>query len=82
MMFLDCPAYQDDEGAVRCGLPAVVMSRSVMRSTGGPLETAVIRCPSGHRFNAPIEFLTLRHPGTVADPVGMRDHRGLDLGIG
>ena len=82
MMFLDCPAYQDDEGSVRCGLPAVVKSRSAMRSTGGPLETAVIRCPSGHWFNAPIEFLTLGDPGTVADPVGRRDHRGLDLGIG
>ena len=24
MMFLDCPAYLDDEGAARCGLPAEV----------------------------------------------------------
>jgi hypothetical protein len=81
MMFLDCPAYQDDEG-LRCGLPAVVKSRSAIRSTDGPLETAVIRCPSGHWFNAPIAFLTLRDPGTVAEPVGRRDLRGLGLGIG
>jgi len=24
MMFLDCPAYLDRQGAVRCGLPAEV----------------------------------------------------------
>jgi hypothetical protein len=70
-MFLDCPAYLDDEGAVRCGLPAEVLSRFAMRSTGGPLESAMIRCASGHWFNAPIEFLTLptaqKHdPGSAA----------------
>jgi hypothetical protein len=27
MMFLDCPAYLDQEGAVRCGLPAEVRCR-------------------------------------------------------
>src|SRR5271165_7076126 len=52
-MFLDCPAYLDDEGAVRCGLPAEVRSRFMMRSTDGPLESAMIRCPVGHWFNAP-----------------------------
>jgi hypothetical protein len=26
MMFLDCPAYLDQNGAARCGLPAEVMS--------------------------------------------------------
>ena len=58
MMFLDCPAYLDEDGAVRCGLPAEVNSRFVMNSTDGPLESAMIRCPAGHRFNGPIEFLT------------------------
>ena len=58
MMFLDCPAYLDEEGAVRCGLPAEERSRFTMRSTSGPLESVMIRCPSGHWFNAPIEFLT------------------------
>ena len=58
MIFLDCPAYQDEEGTARCGLPAEVRYRSIMRSTGGPLESAVIRCPAGHWFNGPIESLT------------------------
>jgi hypothetical protein len=58
MMFLDCPAYLDDDGTVRCGLPAEVRRRLTMHSTGGPLESAIIRCPSGHWFNGPIEFLT------------------------
>src|SRR5262249_55536827 len=47
MMFLDCPAYLDQEGAVRCGLPAEVRSRFTMRSTDGPLETGMIQVPSG-----------------------------------
>jgi hypothetical protein len=58
MMFLDCPAYLDDEGALRCGLPAEVRRRFTMRSSDGPLEAAMIRCPSGHWFNGPIESLT------------------------
>jgi hypothetical protein len=74
-MFLDCPAWLDEEGAVRCGLPAEVRSRFTMRSTGGPLESAMIRCPSGHWFNAPIEFLTLKDgkepgPGSVGPAPG------------
>jgi len=76
MMFLDCPAYLDEEHTVRCGLPAEVRRRFTMRSTGGPLESAMIRCPSGHWFNGPIEFLTWdskdkRHPAsapTAASP--------------
>ena len=59
-MFFDCPAYLDDEGAVRCGLPAEVRSRFTMSSTDGPLESVSIRCPSGHWFNAPVESLTLK----------------------
>jgi len=57
-MFLDCPAYLDQEGAVRCGLPAEVRSRFTMRSTDGPLESVMIQCPSGHWFNGPIGSLT------------------------
>jgi hypothetical protein len=84
-MFLDCPAYLDKDGAVRCGLPAEVRSRFVMRSTDGPLESAMIRCPVGHAFNAPIEFLTWdKHQGehaqeravrTVAQPSRSSGHR-------
>jgi hypothetical protein len=43
-MFLDCPAYLDEQGVVRCGLPAEVQRRFVMSSTDGPLESAMIRC--------------------------------------
>jgi hypothetical protein len=59
-MFLDCPAYLDGDGAQRYGLPAEVQARYTMRSTDGPLESAKIRCPSGHWFNGPVEFLTVR----------------------
>ena len=59
MEFLACPAYLNDDGSVRCGLPAEVRSRFMMRSTDGPLECAMIRCPVGHWFNAPIESLTV-----------------------
>jgi hypothetical protein len=41
MMFLDCPAYLDQSGAARCGLPAEVRSRFTMRSTDGPLESLI-----------------------------------------
>jgi len=58
MMFLDCPAYLDEEGTLRCGLPAEVRCRFTMRSTGGPLEAAMIRCPAGHWFTGPVESLT------------------------
>ena len=58
MMFLNCPAYLDQDGAVRCGLPAEVRCRFIMRSTDGPLESAMISCPAGHSFSGPIELLT------------------------
>ena len=60
MMFLDCPAYLDKEGAARCGLPAEVEYRYTEGSTDGPLESAKIRCPRGHWFNGPIELLSLK----------------------
>jgi hypothetical protein len=58
VMFLDCPAYMDKQGTVRCGLPAQVRSRYIMNSTDGPLESVMIRCPSGHVFNGPVDSLT------------------------
>ena len=58
MMFLDCPAYLDRHGAVRCGLPAEVERRFTMGSSNGPAEGVMIRCPSGHWFNGAIESLT------------------------
>jgi hypothetical protein len=62
MMFLDCPACLDSDGAVRCGLPAEVRCRFTMRSTDGPLESVMIRCPAGHNFTGPIEVLV---PGST-----------------
>jgi hypothetical protein len=56
-MFVDCPAYMDNSGATRCGLPAVVVDRYTMNSTDGPLESARIRCPRYHFFNGPLESL-------------------------
>jgi hypothetical protein len=58
MMFLDCPAYLDHYGAVRCGLPAEVERQYTMSSNDGPAESAKIRCPAGHWFNGAIESLT------------------------
>jgi hypothetical protein len=57
-MFLDCPAYLDQDGAVRCGLPAEVRCRFTMHSTDGPVESAMIQCPAGHYFCGAIESLT------------------------
>jgi hypothetical protein len=64
--FLDCPEYLDSRGAVRCGLPAEVEYRYTVRSSDGPLESAKIRCPRGHWFNAPLESLACLAP----EPVG------------
>ena len=58
MLFLDCPARIDRDSAARCGLPAEVSGRFTMRSTDGPIECAMIRCPAGHWFNGAIESLT------------------------
>jgi hypothetical protein len=62
VMFLDCPAYLDRRGVLRCGLPAEVEYRYAVGSSDGPLESAKIRCPRGHWFNGPIESLTLPKP--------------------
>jgi hypothetical protein len=68
VMFLVCPAYLHTDGASRCGLPAEVRARYTVRSTAGPLESAKIRCPRGHWFNGPIEFLTLPDKPAAALP--------------
>ena len=66
-MFLDCPAYMDAEGKSRCGLPAEVRCRFIMDSSEGPLESVMIRCPVGHSFSAPIEFLTFKRQPSTAE---------------
>jgi hypothetical protein len=77
LMFLDCPAYLDKDRGHRCGLPAEVQRRFVMNSTDGPLESAMIRCPAGHFFSGPIEFLTYDKRETTASRSASRD-RGFD----
>jgi hypothetical protein len=92
-MFLDCPAYLDQDGTVRCGLPAEVRYRFTMRSSDGPLESAMIRCPAGHWFSGPIGSLTWdskneHDPGTAAAASTARHgslprtHDGRDSGGG
>lgn len=75
MMFLDCPAYMDRNGATRCGLPAAVEWRYTVNSTDGPLESAMIRCPLGHFFNGPVELLLW---DKAAAPPGLEDRRSQD----
>jgi hypothetical protein len=55
---MDCPAFLDEDGLIRCALPAEVQYRYAAGSTGGPLDSAKIRCPRGHWFNATIDVLT------------------------
>jgi hypothetical protein len=74
--FFDCPAHQDERGLVRCRLPAEVSRRFIMRSTDGPVESVVIRCPAGHFFHGPTEFLSLasappQTTDTVNHPCGV-----------
>src|SRR6266566_3764329 len=61
MMFLDCPAYLDQDGAARCGLPAEVSRRFTKGSTDEPLEGAVIRCAASSKPSASTS-LTLKEP--------------------
>jgi hypothetical protein len=72
VMFLDCPAYMDQHGAARCGLPAAVEYRYTVSSTDGPLESARTRCPRGHCFNGPLESLTWEKAAT-SGAQGLRD---------
>lgn len=56
-MFLDCPADLDARGELKCGLPAEVEYWYTIGSTDGPVRSAKICCPRGHRFNGPAESL-------------------------
>ena len=76
VMFVDCPAYLNESGSVRCGLPAGVEGRYTMRSTDGPLESVRIRCPRGHWFNGPVESLTLPQRSQGLDAAGCRQRDG------
>jgi hypothetical protein len=77
VMFFDCPAWMDQTGSVRCGLPAEVQGRYLMRSTDGPLESALIRCPRGHCFNGPVESLTLEErPDPAAERAAIARLKG------
>ena len=58
-MFLDCPAYMNRRGTVRCGLPAAVEDRYTAPSSDGPLESVKIRCARGHWFNGPVGSLSI-----------------------
>jgi hypothetical protein len=78
-MFLTCPACLDPGRTVRCGLPAEVRCRFTMCSTDGPLESVVIRCPAGHCFSGPIEFLTPDGTGNPdPGPAGLGPRAGRD----
>jgi hypothetical protein len=59
LRFFDCPAYLDETGSVRCGLPAEVEDEYTLQSTDGPLIGVRIRCLLGHHFNGPAEALRL-----------------------
>jgi hypothetical protein len=77
VMFVDCPAYMDKAGSVRCGLPAEVEGRYLMRSTDGPLESARIRCPRGHWFNGQVESLALEErPDQTAERTAIARLKG------
>jgi hypothetical protein len=80
MMFLNCPAYLDQECAVRCGLPAEVRCQFTMHSTDGPLESVMIRCPAGHCFSGPVESLTWDSTGKYdPGPAGAGSRAGRDI---
>ena len=72
---LDCPAYLDQGGTARCGLPAVVEDRYTLGSTDGPVTSVRIRCPAGHWFGGPVDALTVPAApaaGTAAAAVAAR----------
>jgi len=75
MMFLNCPAYLDQDSTLRCGLPAEVRCRFTMHSTDGPLDGVMIRCPVGHCFNGPIACLTPDDHAPSLAGFGSRDGR-------
>jgi hypothetical protein len=67
--FLDCPAYMNGDGTVRCGLPAVVEDSYTLGSTDGPVTSVKIHCPAGHWFSGPVSALTVHADAVHADTV-------------
>jgi hypothetical protein len=63
--FLDCPAYLNGDGTVRCGLPAVVEDSYTLDSTDGPVTSVKIQCPTGHWFSGPVAVLSVHSVLTV-----------------
>ena len=59
-MFLDCPAWLDNDGTVRCGLPAEVKRRYITRSTDGAPRKHHDQLPCRALVQRPIEYLTQR----------------------
>ena len=68
LTFLDCPAFLDQKGKARCGLPAVVEDRFTLGSTDGPVTCVKIHCPEGHWFSGPVDTLAM-HAGAGAGRV-------------
>ena len=58
--FLECPAYVNRHGTVRCGLQAEVVDRFSLESTDGCLAAVAIVCPVGHSFNGLVDSLLLK----------------------
>jgi hypothetical protein len=54
-----------------CGLPAAILDRPVLASTGGPVEHARVCCVDRHRFLMPTEALpvTAAEAGLEAPPL-------------
>ena len=67
--FLDCPAYLNGDGTVRCGLPAAVEDRDTLGSTDGPVASVKSQCPAGHWFNGPVSALTVYSGAAPSAPV-------------
>ena len=68
MAFLDCPAYLNQSGSERCGLPAAVEDSYALGSTDGAVTCVKIHCPAGHWFSGPVDSLTVPAavPGAAA----------------
>jgi len=67
--FLDCPAYMNEDGTVRCGLPAAVEDIYTLGSTDGPVTSVKIHCPTGHWFSGPVAALTVHADAAQAPSV-------------
>jgi hypothetical protein len=77
--FLDCPAYLDRDGTLRCGLPAEVEDRYALGSTDGAVTGLKIRCPRGHWFSGAVDGLTTGLPASAGTD---RHGRGVGSAVG